>query len=118
MWEVERVTPETDKKHLTAYNTPVTIKSGGVDTIVALQSNDGWRGLNPQSGSLIWKAPGGYSFRSVGSIAVGDGLLFASFGSGGAGKQSSTLRIKKSGDAEVLYSLGDQGRAELRSDPA
>ena len=104
LWEVERVTPETDKKHFTAYNTPITAKAGGVETVVALQSNDGWKGIHPKTGKVIWSAPGGYSFRSVGSIISGDGFLFASFGSGGDGKQATTLRLDESG-AEAAYSL-------------
>ncbi|MDF1815402.1 MAG: PQQ-binding-like beta-propeller repeat protein [Verrucomicrobiales bacterium] len=105
VWEVERITPASDKKHFTAYNTPVTVKSGAINTVVALQSNDGWKGINPVDGSIVWQAPGGYSFRSVGSVASANGYLFASFGSGGAGKQGTTLKVGD-GDAEVLYSLG------------
>lgn len=105
LWDIERITPASDKKHLTAYNTPVSIKSGDTNTIVALQSNDGWKGIKPADGSIVWQAPGGYSYRSVGSVAASDGYLFASFGSGGAGKQGSALKVGN-GKAEVLYSLG------------
>lgn len=105
VWDLERVTPSTDKKHLTAYNTPVTVPVDGIETIVALQSNDGWKGINPADGSVVWTSPGGYDFRSVGSIANGDGYLFASFGSGGGGKQGTMLKVEN-GKAKVLYSLG------------
>lgn len=105
LWNLERTTPATGEKHLTAYNTPVTVRSGAINTVVALQSNDGWKGLNPADGSIIWQAPGGYGFRSVGSIAADEGYLFASFGSGGAGKQATALKVGD-GEAKVLYSLG------------
>ena len=105
LWQVERITPESDPKHFTAYNTPVSVKVGNINTVVALQSNDGWKGINPKDGSIVWSAPGGYKFRSVGSVAVEDGFLFASFGSGSGGKIATALRVGKEG-AKELYSLG------------
>ncbi len=105
IWNLERTTPETDQKHFTAYNTPITVEHGGIETVVALQSNDGWKGLDPRNGRVVWSAPGGYSFRSVSSVTGGGGLLFASFGSGGAGKQATALEVG-SGEPTVLYSLG------------
>jgi len=104
IWKVERVTPQGEK-HVTAYNTPVVLKTGGINTIVALQSNDGWKGLNPKDGSILWQAPGKYGFRSVGSIASSGNYLFATFGSGGAGKEATALQVGEGG-AKTLYSLG------------
>ncbi len=106
LWEVERTTKGDDEKHLTAYNTPIAIEVDGQPMVIVLQTNDGWRGLSPESGEIIWKYPGDYALRSVGSIATGDGVVFATFGSGGAGKQATALRPKVKGAPEVLYDLG------------
>lgn len=107
-WEVERKTPEEDEKHLTAYNTPTTVNVEGREILVVLQTNDGWKGIDPGTGDVLWGYPGEYTFRSVGSIASGDGIVFATLGSGGTGKQSAALRPKANGDPEVLYTL-DKG---------
>lgn len=107
LWELERPTPKDQKKHFTAYNTFNEMKVGDTNTIVTLQSNVGWKGLNPKDGSVVWSAPGGYKFRTVGSVAVGeDGYLFSTFGSGGAGKDATALRIEADGKVKKLYSFG------------
>lgn len=105
LWQLERITPADDKKHFTAYNTPISVNYGGKETVVALQSNDGWKGIDPTSGEIIWSAPGGYSFRSVGSVAASGPYLFASFGSGGGGKQASLIEVSPA-EVKVAYSLG------------
>ncbi|MDF1659239.1 MAG: PQQ-binding-like beta-propeller repeat protein [Verrucomicrobiales bacterium] len=106
IWEVERKTTGEDEKHLTAYNTPTTVKINGQEMVIVLQTNDGWKGLDPATGELIWSHPGAYTMRSVGSIASEDGLLFATFGSGGNGKQGTALRPGTEGPPELLYELG------------
>lgn len=106
LWEVERKTIGEDEKHLTAYNTPTTIRIDGQEMVVVLQTNDGWKGLDPATGEVIWSHPGNYTMRTVGSIASGDGLLFATFGSGGNGKQATALRPGGDGAPEVVYELG------------
>ncbi len=106
VWEVERTTKGEDEKHLTAYNTPVTLDVDGSQVLVVLQTNDGWRGLSPRTGEKLWRFPGDYTLRSVGSIATGDGIVFATFGSGGQGKQATALRPNPDGAPKVLYELG------------
>ncbi len=105
-WEVERVTEGAEEKHLTAYSTPAAVTVGGRTMVVVLQTNDGWKGLDPGSGEVLWGFDGEYTQRSVGSIATGGGLVFATFGSGSQGRQGTALRPKASGDPEVAYSLG------------
>lgn len=106
LWEVERVTEGADEKHLTAYNTPVAITVEGRTMVVVLQTNDGWKGLDPKTGEVLWSFDGEYTQRSVGSIAYGNGLVFATFGSGSQGRDGVALRPKASGDPEVAYKLG------------
>lgn len=106
LWEVERVTEGAEEKHLTAYNTPVAITVEGRTMVVVLQTNDGWKGLDPKTGEVLWSFDGEYTQRSVGSIAFGNGLVFATFGSGSQGRDGVALRPKASGDPEVAYKLG------------
>ena len=105
-WEVERATEREEEKHLTAYSTPAAVTVEGRTMVVVLQTNDGWKGLDPKTGEVLWGFDGEYTQRSVGSIASGGGLVFASFGSGSQGSQGTALRPKAQGDPEVAYSLG------------
>ncbi len=106
LWSRERISPAEDQKHLTAYSTPVVSTCGGRPCVVLLSTNHGWMGLDPKNGEEIWSYDDEYTFRSVGSIAEDGGLLFATMGSGGAGKQSTALRLNDTDKPEVLYSLG------------
>lgn len=106
LWARERVTPEGNEKHITAYNTPVESKSGDRTTVVMLSTNHGWMGLDPKTGEEVWSHKQVYEFRSVGSIAESGGLLFAAMGSGGAGKQSAALQLNGTASPELKYSLG------------
>ncbi|MEM1444063.1 MAG: PQQ-binding-like beta-propeller repeat protein, partial [Verrucomicrobiota bacterium] len=105
-WKIERKTEGEEEKHLTAYNTPTTMTIDGLEMVVVLQTNDGWKALDPTTGELLWSHAGEYTMRSVGSIASGNGLLFATFGSGGNGKQATALRPSREGPPEVVYELG------------
>jgi outer membrane protein assembly factor BamB len=106
LWEVERVTAKPEEKHITAYNTPTAITVEGRTMVVVLQTNDGWKGLDPKTGEVLWGFDGEYTQRSVGSIASGGGLVFATFGSGSQGRDAIALRPKAKGDPEVAYKLG------------
>lgn len=106
IWKYERTTPIPDEKHITAYNTPVSVKVGDREMVVALQTNDGWRGLDIRDGSVGWSYDGGYKMRSVGSMVESEGILFATFGSGGNGKNSTALLPDSGSEPKVLYSLG------------
>jgi len=106
-WQFERVTKGgQDVKHITAYNTPIAVTSGGIETIVALQTNDGWKGLDPANGEVVWAYAGNYTLRTVGSFAESDGILFATFGSGGQGKNATALKMNGTPAPDVLYELG------------
>ena len=82
------------------------MNAGNRQTIAVVSTNHGWFGLDPKNGEVVWKHPQIYKQRSVGSPAVGDGVLFASFGSGGGGKESTALKVGNSEKPDVLYELG------------
>ncbi|HQZ26579.1 MAG TPA: PQQ-binding-like beta-propeller repeat protein [Verrucomicrobiales bacterium] len=106
LWEIERITPPGEEKHLTAYSTPATLKVDGKEIVVVMQTNDGWKGLEPKTGKILWSYDGEYTQRSVGSIATGRGLVFATVGSGGQGRQATALRPTATGEPEVAFTLG------------
>ncbi|MCB1088933.1 MAG: PQQ-binding-like beta-propeller repeat protein, partial [Verrucomicrobiae bacterium] len=90
-------------------NTPIESTAGGRPCVVMLSTNHGWLGLDPKTGEEIWSYKDAYTFRSVGSIAESDGILFASMGSGGGGKQATLLRINATPTPEVLASFNVKG---------
>ncbi len=106
IWTIDRPTLAEEEKHLTAYNTPTAVTVNGKTMIVVLQTNDGWKGLSPATGEVLWEHDGNYNLRSVGSIASGDGIVFATFGSGGNGKMATALLPQATGSPTVLYDLG------------
>ena len=96
LWSFERKThgeTEEEEKHITSYSTPVVVNAGNRPTVAVVSTNHGWFGLDPRNGEVVWKHPQVYGFRSVGSPAVGDGILFAAFGAGGGGKSTDDLAI-------------------------
>lgn len=106
LWQVERVTANPEEKHITAYSTPVAVTVEGRTMVVVMQTNDGWKGIDPKTGEVFWGFDGEYTLRSVGSIASGGGLVFATVGSGSQGRDGVALRPKAKGDPEVAYKLG------------
>lgn len=106
IWELSRITADGEEKHVTAYNTPLSVTVGGKETLVVLQTNDGWKGVDPKNGSILWSHQGDYSLRSVSSIASYEGMVFATFGSGGKGKVATALKPNETDTPEVVYSLG------------
>lgn len=105
IWVRERVTPETDKEHITAYSSPIEAKSGNRITAAFLSTNHGWMGLDPKNGEVVWSLPKSYKFRSVGSMAESNGVLFASMGQGGGGKESAALKLNGSDKPDQVYAL-------------
>lgn len=106
IWEVERVTAGAEDKHTTAYSTPAPMTIDGKTVVVFLQTNDGWKGLDPKTGEVIWAFDGELTLRSVGSIAVDGDVVFATVGQGSQGRDAIALRPKAGGDPEVVYRLG------------
>ncbi|MEM7698363.1 MAG: PQQ-binding-like beta-propeller repeat protein [Verrucomicrobiota bacterium] len=106
LWRLDRPTEDPEAKHRTAYSTPVSLGSGDTEQLIVLQTNDGWRGLAPATGETLWRHQGNYDARSVGSIASDGEHLFASFGSGGAGKDASLLKLSESGEPLEVKRFG------------
>lgn len=106
LWEVERVTEGAEEKHTTAYSTPAPMTINGKTVVVFLQTNDGWKGLDPKTGEVVWAFDGEYTLRSVGSVAVNGDVVFATVGQGAQGRDAVALRPKAGGDPEVVYRLG------------
>ncbi len=106
LWEHERITEGEKDKHTTAYSTPAAMTIDGKTVVVFLQTNDGWKGLDPKTGKVVWAFDGEYTLRSVGSIAVNKDMVFATVGQGSQGRDAVALRPKADGDPEVVYRLG------------
>lgn len=105
VWQHERVTADGEK-HLTVYSTPTVMEIGGRKVVAFLSPNDGWLGLDGASGDVVWRHRDAYTYRSVGSLVSSDGILFATMGSGNAGKDSAALKFE-SGKKEprLAYSM-------------
>lgn len=80
----------------TSYSTPMIVKVGGKDEIVCLSGATGLSGLDPKTGKELWQS-GELPLRTVASPILGEGLLFASCGSGGRGKFMVAVDPEKDG---------------------
>ncbi len=67
-----------------SYATPIIINVNGEDQLVCLCGALGLTGLDPQTGKSLWQS-GELPKRTVASPVYGNGLLFATCGSGGRG---------------------------------
>lgn len=105
LWQMDRPAKE-GRRHNSTYSTPIVINLEGQTMLVVLQGSDGWRGIAPKTGKVLWQFDGEYRYRSVGSIATGGGVLVACMGTGGKGLEATALRPRRGGEPEVLYSLG------------
>jgi len=106
LWTHERVSAEGEK-HITPYNTPVVLELGGKKTVAFFSTNDGWLGLEAATGREVWRHGGEYKYRSVSSLVTGDGILFGTMGSGGAGKDSTGLKFESGVvQPKLAYALG------------
>ena len=106
LWRYERVSPAEGPEHMTVYSTPIAVEVGNRQTIALLSPNCGWVGLDPKSGKEVWSYRGNYKSRSVGSPTAADGIVVATTGSGGKGRECTVFKPKSDGGVEVLYSLG------------
>ena len=106
LWRYERVSPAEGPEHMTVYSTPIAVEVEDRQTIALLSPNCGWVGLDPKSGKEVWSYRGNYKSRSVGSPTAADGIVVATTGSGGKGRECTVFKPKSDGGVEVLYSLG------------
>lgn len=99
-WQADR------RSEKAAFSTPCIYQPSGSKPQLILSSwAHGISSLDPRSGKTFWELPV-FQFRAVGSPAVAAGLIFASAGVGGVGRQMVAIRP---GDpdgatkAEVVY---------------
>lgn len=92
----------------TAYSTPTVYRpEGGRPQIITVGWGPGFTGYDPESGRRLWQLPV-LNFRSVGSPLAAGGLIFASAGAGGSGRQMFAVRpgVPETGvEAKVEYEI-------------
>jgi outer membrane protein assembly factor BamB len=76
-----------------SYATPMLYapKDGPVE-VVFTSTAHGMTSLDPKTGELNWEAPGLFSLRCVASPVLAGGLIFATAGEGGGGRQAVAVR--------------------------
>lgn len=85
-WRVERDPVKT------AYGTPLIYQPEGArPQLITTGWGPGFTGYDPHSGKLLWQLPV-MKFRCVGSPLAAGGLIFASCGTGGSGRQMFAVR--------------------------
>ncbi len=82
----------------TSYATPMVVNVKGKDQLICLSGALGLTGLDPQTGKSLWQS-GQLPKRTVASPVYGNGLLFASCGSGGRG--SNLVGVDPAGQGAV-----------------
>ncbi|MHC4402049.1 MAG: PQQ-binding-like beta-propeller repeat protein [Planctomycetota bacterium] len=101
-WERER---RTDRA---AFATPCVYQpEGGSPQVILSSSAHGITGIDPSTGDTLWELPV-FENRVVGSPVVACGLVFASAGVGGVGRQMFAVRPgdpKQGTEAEIAYEI-------------
>ncbi len=103
-WKVPRRSVKT------AYSTPCIYRpEGGAPQLILTSTAHGVTSLDPKTGKQNWELEVfDQGIRIVGSPVVASGLIFASAGTGGGGKQMVAIRPgvpEKGAKAEVAYNL-------------
>jgi outer membrane protein assembly factor BamB len=85
-WEVQR------RSEKAAFSTPCVFQApNGKPQLILSSWAHGVSGLDPATGETLWELPV-FQFRTVGSPTVAAGLIFASAGVGGVGRQMVAIR--------------------------
>ena len=96
---LDRRTGETDWRReraagLAAYSTPyLHAPQGRAPQIILSSTAHGLTSLDPRTGELHWEIDGLFETRCVGSPVVADGVVFATAGIGGGGRESVAVRL-------------------------
>jgi hypothetical protein len=91
------------------YSTPVIApaprtRSGA--QVIFVSMTYGFTGVDPDTGKILWEQQPNFTFRSVGSPVYDGGVVFATVGSGGGGKDSLALDLEANPEKpEILYRL-------------
>lgn len=81
-WKIDRKTERA------AFATPCVRRlPGGAMELVFSSSSHGLTGVDPRAGKINWELEGVFPMRVVGSAAIADGLVIATCGGGGIGRQ-------------------------------
>jgi outer membrane protein assembly factor BamB len=100
---------KTDRQSVkAAFSTPCIYRpDGGSPQLILTSTAHGITSLDPKTGKLNWELPI-FKERVVGSPAVASGLIFASAGTGGGGRQMVAVRPgipEKGTEAKVAYEI-------------
>jgi len=94
-----------------SYSTPCIYRDkGGREQLVFSSNSHGIAGVDPKTGSLLWKTPSALPARVVSSPVLVDGLVVATCGEGGRGIRLAAVRPPdaSSSSATEVYAL-DRG---------
>lgn len=91
-----------------AYSTPTIFQpENGPPQLITTSMAHGVSGIDPSTGKLLWELPV-FRYRVVGSPSVAAGLIFATCGEGGVGRQMVAVRPGNPAtgrQAELVYEL-------------
>ncbi len=86
-WQIKR------NSKMTSYSTPAVYrpKEGSPEVVFVSEAN-GMTGVDSVSGQQKWESDKLFRFKSVASPVVAGGVIFATAGAGGAGRESAAVR--------------------------
>ncbi|MEM7145628.1 MAG: PQQ-binding-like beta-propeller repeat protein [Verrucomicrobiota bacterium] len=103
LWEHERINEKAN------YSTPGVFPHPNTDSgkqVVFVSMTYGFTAVDPNTGKILWEITPGFGSRSVGTPVHTDGVLFATVGSGGGGKDSLAVDLTSNPEKpETLYRL-------------
>ncbi len=103
IWEKERRSGKAGYSTPGVFEAPRT-RSG--KQVVFFSMTHGVEGVDPDTGKTLWKQDPGFTFRSVGSPVYTAGVVFATVGAGGGGKDSVALDLRSNPEKpEILYRM-------------
>jgi len=87
IWQIKR------NSKMTSYITPAVYRpKDSTPEVVFVNEANGMTGVDPVSGEMKWESEKLFTLKSVASPVVAGGVIFATAGAGGAGRQSAAVR--------------------------
>jgi len=87
IWQIKR------NSKMTSYITPAVYRpKDSRPEVVFVNEANGITGVDPVSGEMKWESDKLFTLKSVASPVVAGGVIFATAGAGGAGRQSAAVR--------------------------
>lgn len=91
-----------------AYSTPILLQpEGGKPQLICTSGAAGITGLDPETGVELWSS-GELPMRSVSSPVYGNGVVIATSGSGGVGKQMLAVDPTGTGDVSKTHAVWER----------